>query len=153
MCYRRATAAGHDVVFYGDSGDIIQNDEGLPVQKPADLPADFQAAYGERLDDVQGSSVPTAAGALRRSGVLDRGYDFEPGSRELVYEDCSQDRVGDFPRGLEFRRGDISVVAVDGRRVLMVRGDGELDLPLSETLPEQFTLEFEVRATRPLPNG
>ena len=98
-------------------------------------------------------SVALPAGAPGEAGLnaaqqVDANYDFEAGERVLVREDYSSDNVGDFPRNLEFRLGNIAVVDVDGRRMLRLEGPSEFDVALPETLPEQFTIEFDVQLER-----
>lgn len=64
-------------------------------------------------------------------------YDFLPGERVLFADDFTADVVGDFPRRLEFRSGQLQVVEWRGRRWLSAEG-GELYVKLPEALPERF---------------
>ena len=75
-------------------------------------------------------------------GTASANYDFTPGERVLFADDFSRDRVGDFPRRLEFREGSVEIVEMGGRRALRAKTTGAFDVILPETLPEQFTLEF-----------
>ena len=70
-------------------------------------------------------------------------YDFVPGDRPLFVTDFSEDAVGDFPRRLRFESGNLQVAESRGRRWLHTTDGGVLRIPLSETLPERFTVEFD----------
>ena len=72
-------------------------------------------------------------------------FDFVPGERVLFAEDFSRDHVGDFPRRLEFVRGNMEIAEWQGGRWL--RGTtwpSAFAITLPETLPERFTVEMEV---------
>jgi outer membrane protein OmpA-like peptidoglycan-associated protein len=70
-------------------------------------------------------------------------YDFKPGERPLFVDDFARDDVGDFPRRLEFKEGNMEVVEWRGSRYLRAAGNGEFFIPLPEVLPERFTIEFD----------
>jgi outer membrane protein OmpA-like peptidoglycan-associated protein len=74
---------------------------------------------------------------------VDAGRDFTPGTRVLLATDFSRDEIGDFPRGFRLRSGNAEVADVGGRRWLRATSIGELDIPLPETLPPMFTIEFD----------
>ncbi|HEX3157235.1 MAG TPA: OmpA family protein [Gemmatimonadaceae bacterium] len=71
-------------------------------------------------------------------------YDFVPGARVLFAEDFTRDRVGNFPRRLELLNGNMEVVEWQGRRWLRSTGSSAFKLSLPETLPERFTIEFDL---------
>lgn len=100
---------------------------------PAAAPAAGGAAAGD-----------TAAKPLRPGEGAWANYDFTPGSRALFVDDFSRDKVGDFPRRLEFKAGNMEIVEWNGGRWLRAGGEGDFALPLPEVLPERFTLEFEL---------
>ena len=85
----------------------------------------------------------TAAGAAAPAPKAFVNFDFVPGERPLFAEDFAKDNVGDFPRRLEFLKGNMEVADYMGRRWLRSTVDGAFGIPLPETLPEQFTLEFD----------
>ncbi len=71
-------------------------------------------------------------------------YDFTPGTRPIFVEDFSRDPVGDFPKRLEFKDGNIEVAEWQGKRLLRVSSwPGQFNITLPEVLPEQFTMEFD----------
>ncbi len=72
-------------------------------------------------------------------------YDFVPGEKVLYYEDYEEDNVGDFPRRLNFLRGNWQIVEWQGRRLLRNIGPrySAFEIPLPETLPDRFTIEIK----------
>jgi outer membrane protein OmpA-like peptidoglycan-associated protein len=70
-------------------------------------------------------------------------YDFVPGDRILFSEDFTVDPVGDFPRSLELRGGNMEIVEWAGRRWLRSAGEGRFVIQLPDTLPTRYTVEFE----------
>jgi len=70
-------------------------------------------------------------------------YDFKPGDRILLADDFSNDEVGDFPRRFEFRSGQMEIVEWNDARWLRA-AEGKFWIPLPETLPERFTMEFDL---------
>ncbi len=70
-------------------------------------------------------------------------FDFVPGEQVILAEDFSGDRVGEFPRRFELRRGNVEVVERNGQRFLRATSDSEIELILPRTLPDHFTLEFD----------
>jgi outer membrane protein OmpA-like peptidoglycan-associated protein len=108
---------------------------GTPKSAPAPASAAGPAAAGTTTD---------AAKPVRPGEGAWANYDFTPGSRALFVDDFSRDKVGDFPRRLEFKAGNMEIVEWNGGRWLRAGGEGDFALPLPEVLPERFTLEFEL---------
>lgn len=106
-----------------------------------------------KVTDASGNAVSSQDSAAAMSGgksaSLKPGegawanYDFVPGSRVIFADDFTADRVGNFPKRLEFRSGNMEIVEWQGQRWL--RADaGEFLINLPETLPERFTIEFDL---------
>jgi OmpA-OmpF porin, OOP family len=85
------------------------------------------------------------ADALRPGEGVWTNYDFVPGERVLWAENFTRDNVGDFPRRLEFERGNMEVAEWQGRRWLRASTDAGFAIDLAEPLPERFTLELDFR--------
>lgn len=105
------------------------------------------------LTDEQGNLVevipagePTAAApaAVKPGEGAWANYDFVPGEKVLFFDDFSLDRVGNFPKRLEFYDGNMEVVEWEGRRWLRVNAESAFGVPLPEAIPDRFTMEFEV---------
>ena len=98
-------------------------------------------AQRQEAGEVQ-ADAPAAPGAP----VAFVNFDFVPGERVLFAEDFTRDNVGDFPRRLELLEGNGEVAEVGGRRYLRAAEDLKFAIPLTEALPERFTLEIEYMA-------
>lgn len=130
-CWKDARADGKDVIFTDEQGEIIKDDKGVPITDPE------KAAKQAGVD----LNAPQRPG----EGVW-ANYDFVPGDQVLFYEDFTNDRVGAFPRRMEFVAGNWEVVEWQGRRLLRSTGPraAALKIILPKALPERFTIEFEV---------
>jgi OmpA-OmpF porin, OOP family len=73
-------------------------------------------------------------------------YDFVPGSTVIFFTDFSEDKVGNFARGLKYNSGPMEVVERNGVKVLRSLGRSEFLIRLGRKLPERFTLEFDIIA-------
>jgi outer membrane protein OmpA-like peptidoglycan-associated protein len=95
------------------------------------------AARATAAPDAAPSTAPPAAPRA------DAGRDFTPGTRVLFATDFARDEIGDFPRAFRLRGGNAEVADVGGTRFLRATSFGEFEVPLPETLPARFTLEFD----------
>lgn len=112
--------------------------------------AERARAEGREVVFVEGtpSAGSSGAAALRPGEGVWANYDFIPGERVLFYEDYAADRVGNFPRRLAFQEGNMDVVEWRDGRYLRATAQGAFRIPLPETLPERFTIEFDVHSER-----
>ncbi|HKK07554.1 MAG TPA: OmpA family protein, partial [Gemmatimonadota bacterium] len=125
-CAESAQAAGKPVVYTDSSGKVITDADGNPISDQA---------------SAQAATQKPGEGAWAN-------YDFIPGDRVLFAEDLSSDKVGDFPRRLDFKAGTMEIVEWQGRRLLHVTNDPSVfQIPLGETLPDRFTIEFDIYST------
>ena len=93
----------------------------------------------------QGSAATPGAAPAKSSAKVWENYDFVPGSKILFYTDFSEDRVGNFARGLRYRSGSIEIVDREGTKVLRSTSPSELLIPLGkQQLPQRFTIEVDV---------
>ncbi len=98
-----------------------------------------------RLTDAEGNVVGhSAAEAAAPGSKAWANYDFVPGERVLFVEDFTADRVGNFPRRLEFIGGNMEVVEAGGVRYLRASSGSRIAVQLPEMLPERFTVEFDI---------
>ncbi len=132
-CYEKGKESGDDVIFVDDEGEVITDEDGVPVTDPD------QAEAMAPPQEVPGEGVWA-------------NYDFVPGDDILFYDDWSRDDVGDFPRRLNFVKGNWEIVEWEGRRFLRNTGRryAAVEIPLPEDIPQRFTLEFD--AYMPHPN-
>ena len=99
--------------------------------------------------NAEGATPSEAAETLKPGEGVWANYDFVPGERPLFVDDFSADKVGNFPRRLAFQEGNMEVVEWQGRRFLRATAMGAFEIPLPESLPERFTIEFDAYS----PNG
>jgi len=128
QCVQEARDDGKPVVMTEEDGTVIRDENGDPVTDPAAAKA--QTGGTESMKPGEGVWA---------------NYDFVPGNQVLFYNDFTNDRVGDFPRDLEFVGGTIEIVESGGERALRATSEGAFDIRLPETLPQRFTVEFSMR--------
>lgn len=119
-------------------------DSALSGGSNAAAPAPLASAPAEST--ATASTAPAAAASaeqLKPGEGAWANYDFKPGNRILYASDFSGDEVGDFPRSMEFKSGALETVEWQDARWLRATQDSKFYLLLPETLPSQFTLEFD----------
>ena len=103
-------------------------------------------ADGEPVADPAAVDEPTEKPG---EGVW-RNYDFTPGATVWKATDFSDEQVGRFPASqLEFVKGNMEIVELDGVRVLETSNSGVFRVVLPEVLPEDYTIEFMLRTGAP----
>ncbi|HJS47976.1 MAG TPA: OmpA family protein [Gemmatimonadales bacterium] len=115
-------------------------DEAGKLKPPAESPA--QPAPSAPAS-VAGDTTRPAA---RTDPKVWENYDFIPGNRVIFFTDFSEDRVGNFARGLTYRAGAMDVVDRDGVKLLRATNRSQFLIPVGKRLPERFTLEFDILA-------
>jgi OmpA-OmpF porin, OOP family len=122
----------------------VQDKADAAVDKAADkeLPQDERPA----AEGQQGSTAAGSAGAadqLKPGEGAWANYDFKPGDRVLFADDFTKDEVGDFPRRFELVSGTMEIVDWQNTRWLRLTTTSKFQVPLSEVLPERYTMEFD----------
>ncbi|MDX1394388.1 MAG: OmpA family protein [Gemmatimonadota bacterium] len=128
ICVESAEAEGEDVIFVDGNGEVIVDEEGAPIT------------------DRDAAAAASGAGDAPGEGLW-ANYDFVTGDRIIWYEDFTSERVGNFPRRIEFIEGNWEVVEAGSKRYLRGTSAGIVRIPLPEELPNRFTVEFEVNTT------
>ena len=107
------------------------------------------AAASDAASSGSASNPATSATlALKPGEGAWRNYDFVPGNRVILAEDFTSDNVGDFPKRFTFKAGNLEVVEWKGSRYLSTNTFASaFSIPLPETLPERFTMEFDYSAS------
>ena len=111
-------------------------------------PAATPAATSAPADDAAkpNASGSAAGAAAKPSAKVWENYDFVPGNKVIFYTDFSEDKVGNFARGLKYRGGSAEVVERNDTKVLRATNNAEFLVPVGKRLPERFTLEVDVIA-------
>ena len=68
---------------------------------------------------------------------------FTTGGRDIVNMTFAGTQVGELPVGLKLLSGTVDVVDMGGVHMLRASSESELELPLPENLPQDFSVEFE----------
>jgi OmpA-OmpF porin, OOP family len=110
---------------------------------PAAAPAATAAAPAESTAAGVAAAPAASAEQLKPGEGAWANYDFKPGDRILYASDFSTDEVGDFPRSMEFKSGALETVEWQDARWLRASQDSKFYLVLPDTLPSQFTMEFD----------
>ncbi len=133
VCAEQAEEDDKPVIYTDQNGEVITDDEGTPItdrEKAA-------SQAGTSSDDDAGAPMP-GEGAWAN-------YDFVPGEDVLFVDDFTDDEAGDFPRRLEWLRGNMELVEWQDRMLLRTTGGGsQFAVLLPEGVPERFTLEFDI---------
>jgi outer membrane protein OmpA-like peptidoglycan-associated protein len=111
-----------------DTAGKVQKPE---TPAPAAAPSPSQAA------------APAATPAKKDAKIWEN-YDFVPGVKPLFYTDFSEDRVGNFARGLKYVSGPLEIVERDDVKMLRATAPGTLLIPVGRKLPQRFTLEIDL---------
>jgi OmpA-OmpF porin, OOP family len=131
-------------------------EESGAAEETAAAPAGPEAGTGTA---VAGEAAPetgtaTAAEKPKKAGEgAFVNFDFVPGERVIFYDDYAGDNVGDFPRRLEFAEGNADIAEWEGAKWLRVVKSSKFTIPLPETLPERFTIEFDFVTNHTASNG
>ena len=142
-CIEDARSSGQEPVVVNENGEPVSGYE-----------------PGSTGSGSSGSSSGGAASGGSDPGEVWANYEFIPGERVLFAHDFEGTRVGNFPSRIDYLAGNLDVVQLGtgetANNVLRVGDDGGnrggngcFTIPLPETLPEQFTLEFRVMTTDP----
>jgi OOP family OmpA-OmpF porin len=113
------------------------------VQKAKAEGKEVKTVDAPSADQAQPAANKSQAAALKPGQGAWANYDFKPGDRIILAEDFMKDEVGDFPKRFEFRSGQIEIVEWNDARWLRA-ASGKFWIPLPETLPERFTMEFDL---------
>jgi OmpA-OmpF porin, OOP family len=100
------------------------------------------------LPDASQAAAPTPEEQMKPGEGVWANYDFVPGERVLFADDLTRDQIGDFPRRLVLIDGSAEIVDWNNGRYLSVPSFTTFAIPLPETLPEKFTIEFQFYAGR-----
>jgi len=111
------------------------------VEQLDDKSAD-SASKPPQSAEASATSTASTAPTSRKEWA---NYDFVPGARTIFFTDFTEDQVGNFPKRLTFKNGQMEVVELDGgQRALKASSYSQLLIPLPEVLPQKFTVELDV---------
>ncbi len=123
-----------------DGKTVVIDDSAPKGGAPAAAAASTSAASASSANSSSATASGTGESKEETAFV---NFDFVPGERVLFADDFTKDNVGDFPKRLEFVKGNMEVAEWKGARWLRATTDGQFEIPLPENLPDRFTVEFE----------
>ena len=89
------------------------------------------------------------AGGETEVSAVSTKFDFVPGDKVLLYDDFSQDELGDFPAHWTLNSGTVETAEMEGERWLRLAGDyGRVRPKVDVKLPEFWTLEFDMHTAK-----
>ena len=118
------------------------------AESRTEKPAAKEAAPATAAEDAPAAKEPATEGGATTApaaATVNVGKDFTPGTRVVFATDFKRDEVGDFPRAFELKSGNFEVAEVGGTRFLRATSFGTFEIPLPESLPEMFTIEFDLK--------
>ncbi len=74
-------------------------------------------------------------------------FDFVPGEKTIFYDDFSSDLIGDFPAKWNTNGSGEVVKTDEGEKLFELKGSSVFIPELSQPLPENYTIEFDIRST------
>ena len=114
QCIHKALGAGKTVKVVDENGKAVSAaDSAKAVNAAGGVPAASQNAAA-----TSSGSAATNASAPALDDAVFLNYDFVPGDRVIFAEDFTRDKLGDFPKRLELRRGNLEVAEWQGQRFL-----------------------------------
>lgn len=119
--------------FEGGDESKAEESSSAPGSQPEEIESEASAV----------STASEAPASLKPGEGVWANYDFVPGERPIFVDDFGDDRVGNFPKRMEFKSGNMQIVEWNGQRWLNAE-DGELYIDLPEVLPDRFTMEFDL---------
>ena len=132
-CISEAEANGDPVVITDEEGEVVEVRDG---DEPGEAAAAVEAAG---VDAEVAESSPARPG----KGTW-ANYDFVPGNRILFATNFENETIGRFPQQLAFLGGMMQLVEWEGHTLLESTNlESHFRIPLSEPLPERFTIEFD----------
>jgi hypothetical protein len=121
----------------GASGQINLKKLKEAIKRPADSTARPPESAAKRPDSTAQKRPDSTA---KQASKVWENYDFVPGSKIIFYTEFSEDRVGNFARGLKYKSGPGEVVERDGIKVLRAVGRTEFLIPVGKkSLTDGYT--------------
>ena len=117
-----------------------------------------EAVTGEAKPEGEANAsaaAPASSASVGQSGSLasvSTKFDFVPGDSVILFDDFTQDELGEFPAQWRLTQGTFEVAELSGERWLRltsVDGRVRMKLPEMASLPEFWTLELDFYSSGP----
>jgi outer membrane protein OmpA-like peptidoglycan-associated protein len=123
------------------------------AKKSADKPDGTSAGKRTKGGEDAVPSAPAKSASDEKVSSISTKFDYVPGDSVILFDDFTQDELGEFPARWRLSGGTFEVVEREGERWLRcvsVDGRVRMKLPNLVTLPEFWTLEFDFYGEEPL---
>lgn len=134
-------------------GDSIKKKAQDKANKTADdalNKADAPKEASAPADSEKPADSATKAEGEPEVSAVSTKFDFVPGDKVLLFDDFSEDELGEFPAHWTLNSGTVETAEMDGERWVRLAGDyGRIRPKVVATLPEFWTLEFDVHTAKP----
>ena len=137
-CVEQAKANGEPLVIVDDEGKVISDENGQPVGSQAEA-----AAATEKPGEGRWASYDFLRG---ERPIYNSRWNVEDVDNPPAMKPNPAVRVGRIPGNVEFVSGNMEIVQLDGLNTAEFKDRTTFRIPLSEPLPEDFSLEFTLKA-------
>lgn len=146
-----STSAGY--AGLGDSlKKKVQKEVGAKVDEATVVPGGETENAEKGVEGEPGAGKSSEASAQGEGGggglsSVSTKFDFVPGDSVLLFDDFSQDELGEFPARWKLSQGTFETAESSGERWLRCASDDGriyMKLPAMASLPEFWTLEFDL---------
>lgn len=106
---------------------------------------DKKSKSEEAVTENQEESKKQSSSPTKKGNKTNSKFDFEPGKKQLAFDDFSTTDVGDFPLGWN-TNSSAEIVTLDdsAQKWLSITKDGYFQPEYIKDMPDNFTLEFEI---------
>lgn len=141
--YQRGEQKGDETI----EGALTKVEDGIKnifKKKDKKTKQEDESTLDENQENNQQVSNPTK-GSTKKPVTKNSKFDFEPGEKQLAFDDFSTTNIGDFPLGWN-TNSSAEIVTLDdnNQKWLSVTADGFFLPEFIKDLPENCTIEFDV---------
>ena len=106
----------------------------------------------DKGESKSGATPATSSGSGGKVSSVSTKFDYVPGDHVLLFDDFTQDELGEFPAKWRLLQGNFETAEKGGERWLRCTGpDGRVRMKLDSPAPPEFwTLEFDVDCLEPM---
>ncbi|MGH7541094.1 MAG: OmpA family protein, partial [Gemmatimonadota bacterium] len=137
-CVEEARKNGEPVVIVDEDGEVISDENGQPVTSQEDA-----AAAMEEPGEGRWANYDFLRG---ERPIYNSRWNVEDLENPPAMKPNPAVRVGRIPGNVEFVSGNMEIVQTDGLNAVEFKDQTYFRIPLSEPLPEDFSLEFTLKA-------
>jgi outer membrane protein OmpA-like peptidoglycan-associated protein len=140
-CVEEAQQNGEKVVIVDDDGNPVTDENGNPIADPEEAEATMEEPGQGRwanYDYLRGERA-----------IYNTRWNIEDTDNPPALVPSPDVRVGRIPANIEFISGNMQIVQLDGLNTAEFTAATKFRVPLSEPLPEDFSLEFTIQNAAP----